>query len=159
MLSFVPPMTYPEPVGILVGVRPTKLVHNLLTRFSANHVEYILREVYAVSPEQVELVMNSQMAEAVFPCQSQPACRRVYWNTFLPNAAVCSFASYPIRTHGHLIPQVFLRHCVGKSRPWEGSFAGLALLLESIYFGGGTPDVSRRPVAETIRPVTQVVPF
>lgn len=130
-----------SPWGILVGVRPTKLVHNLFDQgFSANHVEYMLREVYAVSPERVELVMNTAKWQRQFFHASPNQPVGVYIGIpFCPTrCSYCSFASYPIGTHGHLIPKFFEALC------WEIEAVGrlfrrLGVAVESIYFGGGTP--------------------
>lgn len=130
-----------SPWGILVGVRPTKLVHNLVDQgFSPEHVDKLLRDVYAVSPERARLVLNIAEWQRQFFHASPNQPVGVYIGIpFCPTrCSYCSFASYPMKTHGHLMSQFFEALC------WEIEAVGrlfrrLGVQVESVYFGGGTP--------------------
>lgn len=130
-----------SPWGILSGVRPTKLVHNLIDRgFSFAKVEQLLAEVYAISPDKIRLVLDIArwQRQLLHPSPNQSV--GVYIGIpFCPTrCSYCSFAAYPIGSHGHLMPQFYEALCyeieaVGRLLRRRG------IPVESVYFGGGTP--------------------
>src|SRR5690606_22595806 len=48
----------PQPWGTLTGVRPTKLMHNLLLNYSPQEANEIIKEEFFVSEEKAELLVD-----------------------------------------------------------------------------------------------------
>lgn len=132
-----------SPWGILTGVRPTKLIHNLLDRgFSRDEVTRLLLNVYGVAPERVELIVNIAQWQRQFFHASPNQPVGVYIGIpFCPTrCSYCSFAAYPIETHGHLMPKFHAALCT----EIEGIgrlLRRLGVEVESVYVGGGTPTI------------------
>jgi oxygen-independent coproporphyrinogen-3 oxidase len=130
-----------SPWGILTGVRPTKLIHNLLDRgLTHGEIRELLLTVYAVSPERVELVQKVANWQRRFFHSSPNQPVGVYIGIpFCPTRCTyCSFAAYPIGTHGHLMRGFhealsFEIEAIGRL------LKRLGVAVESVYVGGGTP--------------------
>lgn len=128
------------PWGGLIGVRPTKVVKRLLTlNFSESEVKQILKELYLVSNEKIELLVKIFKKE--LEIMNSEAYSVYIGIPFCPTKCrYCSFASFEIN-----------------SPVWERYYKGFVetlleeivltgelikehnMRVESIYIGGGTP--------------------
>jgi oxygen-independent coproporphyrinogen-3 oxidase len=134
-----------SPWGILTGVRPTKLVHNLLDRgLTPDKVKDLLTDVYAVSLERAGLIQEIAAWQRQFFHASPNQPVGIYIGIpFCPTRCTyCSFAAYPVATHGHLMAKFHEALC------WEIEAVGrllqrLGVHVESVYVGGGTPTTFR----------------
>ena len=76
-----------SPWGILTGVRPTKLVHNLLDRgLTPDKVKDLLTDVYAVSLERAGLIQEiAAWQRQFFSCEPQSARWDLHRHPVLPD--------------------------------------------------------------------------
>lgn len=130
-----------SPWGILLGVRPMKVTHTLLDRgFSSDEVRDLLEGVYGVAPDKIGLMLEvaAKQRPLFHPEPNDPVS--VYLGIpFCPTrCSYCSFASYPIDSHGHLMAG-FLAALQAEIRAVGTLLRETGIQVESIYFGGGTP--------------------
>lgn len=124
--------------GILTGVRPTKLVHQLLDLGVADPLEKMISE-YRIAREKAELIEG--IARLQRPLLNQdPSAISIYVGIpFCPSiCSFCSFSIYPMMEHKEKVP-TFLE-ALGREMEIIGqAIRELGLRVQSIYFGGGTP--------------------
>lgn len=124
--------------GFLTGVRPTKLVHQMLDRGVADPARELIRE-YRVLPEKAALV--TEVAELQRPFLKQyPRSVSIYIGIpFCPTiCSYCSFSIYPINAYRSQLPAFM--EALGREMEIIGeAIRDLELHVESVYFGGGTP--------------------
>lgn len=124
--------------GFLTGVRPTKLVHQMLDRGVADPARELIGE-YRILPEKAALVTEVARLQRPFLNQD-PRTVSVYVGVpFCPTiCSYCSFSIYPIQAYRSQVP-VFLE-ALGREMEIIGeAIRELGLRVESVYFGGGTP--------------------
>lgn len=124
--------------GILTGVRPTKLVHQMLDEQVADPVR-VLMEEYRVSRDKAELVAGIARLQRPFLNQDPRAISIYVGIPFCPSiCSFCSFSIYPILEHKGQVP-AFLE-ALGREMEIIGdAIREMGLRVQSIYFGGGTP--------------------
>ncbi len=131
-----------QPWGILTGVRPTKLMHNLLKEHGMETSQQILREQYLVTEPKVALL--SEIAERqlkvipdFFALDKEVS---IYIGIpFCPTkCAYCTFPAYDIRGNNGSVDGFLqgLHYEIRETGRWLKQ-AGLG--VTTIYWGGGTP--------------------
>lgn len=129
------------PWGSLVGVRPTKMTRRLLNMgFSSERVRELLKNMYLVTEEKIELLMR--VLETEMKLLNKDAMNMYIGVPFCPSKCrYCSFASYEIgSTLGRFYPkfvETLLEEIelVGELSKEKG------YKYESLYIGGGTPSI------------------
>lgn len=67
-----------SPWGILIGVRPTKLVHSLWDRgFSQSQIDHLLADVYGLAPKKRELLLTIVAKERKYLPTPQEATEKI----------------------------------------------------------------------------------
>ncbi|HAN94084.1 MAG TPA: coproporphyrinogen dehydrogenase HemZ [Firmicutes bacterium] len=130
-----------SPWGILEGVRPMKMVHAMLDRgFPPEELRGILLEVYALSPKKAQLLLEVAAKQRPYFHANPNNPISIYVGIpFCPTrCSYCSFAAYPLATHGHLL-KGFLQALHREIEAVGGLIKELQLQVESVYLGGGTP--------------------
>ncbi len=130
-----------SPWGILMGVRPTKLVHRYVDKgFTLPEIRQLLREVYGVSEERQTLVLDViQKQRGYFHAHPNSPVSIYIGIPFCPTrCGYCSFSAYPMTTHSHLLPDFFRALCHEIIEVGE-LLKELKIPIESVYLGGGTP--------------------
>lgn len=124
--------------GILTGVRPTKLVHQMMDQGDTDPMSTLMRE-YRVAPEKARLVTGVAHLQRPFLNQDSRAISLYVGIPFCPTiCSFCSFSIYPILEHKGEVP-AFLE-ALGREMEIIGeTIRELGLRVETIYFGGGTP--------------------
>jgi oxygen-independent coproporphyrinogen III oxidase len=143
--------------GILTGVRPTKLVHQMLDAGVADPEQELIHE-HRLGPEKAALVTGVARLQRPYLNQDPKAISLYIGIPFCPSiCSFCSFSIYPILEHKGQVP-AFLA-ALGREMEIIGqAIAELGLRVQSIYFGGGTPTSPKdedfawmlRKAAETI---------
>ncbi|HWI64540.1 MAG TPA: coproporphyrinogen dehydrogenase HemZ [Symbiobacteriaceae bacterium] len=128
--------------GILTGVRPTKLVHQMLDAGVADPEQELIRE-HRLAPEKAALVTGVARLQRPYLNQDPRAISLYIGIPFCPSiCSFCSFSIYPILEHRSQVP-AFLE-ALGREMEIIGdAIAELGLRVQSIYFGGGTPTSPR----------------
>lgn len=130
------------PWGILYGVRPARFMHSLTDKFSADEARNIFKNQYLVTDEKINLTQSVMERENRTIALSKDNSFSLYVSIpFCPTrCSYCSFVSHSIEnTHKLIEPYVKL---LGDELIATANYAkNLALRLESVYFGGGTPTI------------------
>ncbi|AGB41757.1 coproporphyrinogen dehydrogenase HemZ [Halobacteroides halobius DSM 5150] len=134
-----------SPWGILIGVRPTKLVHSLFDRdFSKEKVDLILEEVYGIRTEKRNLLLRIIAKERSYLPSKEEAQKKVSLYLGIPfcptRCAYCSFASYPFESYQQYVPD-FLDALEYEIKKLGAAINELGLAIDTLYLGGGTPTV------------------
>ncbi len=130
-----------SPWGTLVGVRPTKLVHRLLDEGQTpDSVMHQLSDLYAVSEDRLALLLQVAQTQRSFFRLTPGDPISVYIGIpFCPTRCrYCSFAAYPLATHGHLV-EGFVRTLLAEIEMLGDVLCEGGISVESVYVGGGTP--------------------
>ncbi|HPT83000.1 MAG TPA: coproporphyrinogen dehydrogenase HemZ [Limnochordia bacterium] len=130
-----------SPWGILTGVRPLKMVHSMLDRgFPPEELREILLEVYALSSRKADLLLEVAARQRPYfhPDPNNPVSIYVGIPFCPTRCSYCSFAAYPLETHGHLLPD-FLKALYVEIGQVGSLLRELGLQVEAVYLGGGTP--------------------
>jgi oxygen-independent coproporphyrinogen III oxidase len=131
-----------QPWGILTGVRPTKLLHNLMKEKPIEECRRVLREQYLVSESKVRLL--SDIAERqlrvipdLFHLDNEVS---IYIGIpFCPTkCAYCTFPAYDIRGQNGSVA-AFLEGLHYEIRAMGDWLRRTGLRLTTMYWGGGTP--------------------
>ncbi len=137
---------YKPPWGILTGVRPAKLMSNLIRKYGELWtLPYFINEL-RVSEEKTKLALSVAYKEEDITERSRPDSYSLYISVpFCPTrCSYCSFISHSNESAKKLIPQYVEKLC--EELEITARIAdGLGLRLESIYIGGGTPTVLTAP--------------
>lgn len=127
------------PWGSLVGVRPTKMTRRFFQMgYSSERVKLLLSNMYLVTPEKIELLMD--VIETEEKLLNKKARNMYIGVPFCPSKCrYCSFASYEINSSlgrfyvGFVETLLEEIELVGKFSKENG------YIYESLYVGGGTP--------------------
>lgn len=129
------------PWGILTGIRPVKIVHNLLDKgMDEESIRENLKSNYLIRDEKIDLALDIAKRERVFIYPIDENKISLYVSIpFCPTRCYyCSFPANPIKQFGHLRSEYVFK-LIEEIR-------GLAVLLketnkeiETLYIGGGTP--------------------
>lgn len=131
-----------QPWGILTGVRPMKLLHNMLMKQPLDKCRQILREEYLLSEDKVRLL--SEIAERqlkvipdLFRLDREVS---IYLGIpFCPTkCAYCTFPAYDIRGNNGSVA-AFLDGLHSEIRDIGRWLKQAGLSVTTVYWGGGTP--------------------
>ncbi|ABR48511.1 Coproporphyrinogen dehydrogenase [Alkaliphilus metalliredigens QYMF] len=129
------------PWGILLGIRPTKIVHELLNAGLSDQyiIEHLLEE-YFVQEEKAQLLLDVAKKEYQYIYPIDEGLVSLYISVpFCPTRCLyCSFPSNSVTQWGHLMDEYVEQLCV------EITEIGKLLKqknkkIETLYIGGGTP--------------------
>lgn len=139
--------------GILTGVRPSKLMMNLINSLGeTGAVEYFTKELL-VSPEKAELAKTVAAAEKRITDMSQrDSCSLYISIPFCPSrCSYCSFVSHSISSPSakKLIPDYVEKLCE-EIRLTGQKVRENNLKIMSVYWGGGTPTTLSAPQLDTV---------
>lgn len=132
------------PWGTLTGIRPAKLVWQLLEEgYSHPEVVCHMKEVYLAGDEKIDLCIETAENERrlLADLDYQRGCSLYIGIPFCPTTCLyCSFTSYPIKqwegkTGLYLEALYQEMECVAEQMKGSSRLQH----LDSVYFGGGTP--------------------
>ena len=147
---------YTPPWGILTGVRPAKLMSNLLLRHGTDDTFSYFSNELKVSDEKINLALTVAEKERNIIEKSLPESFSVYISIpFCPSrCSYCSFISHSNEKAKKLIPEYIQKLCC-EIKVTADIAKKLNLKLESIYIGGGTPTaldaVSLKKLCDTVK--------
>ncbi len=126
--------------GILTGVRPSKLMRNLISENGEeNAIDYFRNELL-VSSKKTDLALAVAKAEDRIIALSGEKSFSLYISIpFCPTrCSYCSFVSHSVAQAKKLIPD-YVRLLCKEIEEISVISKELGLNLETVYFGGGTP--------------------
>ncbi len=131
-----------QPWGILTGVRPTKLMHNLLMKHGREQSMETLRDEYLVTEPKVRLLTDiAELQLKVIPDLFH-LDREVSVYIGIPfcptKCAYCTFPAYDIRGSNGSV-ETFLEGLHYEIRETGRWLKQAGLGITTIYWGGGTP--------------------
>lgn len=127
------------PWGILTGIRPTKLVHEVLRAgWNDTEIDHYLEETYKVSPRKRLLMREVAKHEVKVLAKNTPREVSIYIGIpFCPTRCIyCSFTAYSLEQMHHQVDPYL------EALFKEISFVAQAKKghpIRSLYIGGGTP--------------------
>lgn len=130
-----------SPWGILVGVRPVKLVHELLDQGMAiSDIRDQLRADYRIQDEKIDLITNIAQRERPFLFPVDESTVSIYLcMPFCPSRCLyCSFPSNSLEKKAHLV-RPYLDALLHEIREVGTLLEEMGRTVDCIYFGGGTP--------------------
>ncbi len=129
------------PWGILTGIRPVKIVHELLDNgFKAADIPDMLVEEYLMSEERALLAVEIAGIERPFVYPVNDAAVSIYIGIpFCPSRChYCSFTSNSINAlHAYVEP--YLESLMKEIKSVSEYLDRKGYLVQTIYIGGGTP--------------------
>lgn len=139
--------------GVLTGVRPSKLMHKLMTEMGDEGAKSYFTDSLLVTPKKTELAMSVAKAEQKIMAESKPDSFSFYVSIpFCPGrCSYCSFVSSAVNTPSaqKLIPVYFENLLAEIKRSGElAREAGIQML--SAYVGGGTPSILTAEQIDTL---------
>ncbi|MGE5672919.1 MAG: coproporphyrinogen dehydrogenase HemZ [Mycobacterium leprae] len=124
--------------GILTGVRPTKLVHQMLDAGVADPAAALVGE-YRLTTDKAQLVTGVARLQRPYLNRDPRAISIYVGIPFCPTiCSFCSFSIYPLQASRGVVPD-FLAALRREMTILGEGIAELGLRVQSIYFGGGTP--------------------
>lgn len=129
------------PWGILTGIRPTKIVHELLDENrNIDEIYNILKDEYRISDEKIKLVTDVALCERKYIYPINEELVSIYISIpFCPTRCVyCSFPSNPVKEGSKKIED-YLDALYVEIQKTSELLNEANKKVESIYIGGGTP--------------------
>lgn len=129
------------PWGVMSGIRPAKSVRKYREKgFSDNEIRGLLKSIYDVSDEKIELAMEvSKNEETVLSKIGKNSVSVYIGIPFCPSRCLyCSFVSTDIRYSGKYMDG-FVECLIKEIEKTKEILNNLGLHVENIYIGGGTP--------------------
>ncbi|UJF36419.1 coproporphyrinogen III oxidase [Paenibacillus hexagrammi] len=131
-----------QPWGILTGVRPTKLMHNLLQKHDRETCLQLLKEQHLVSDEKADLLVEVAERQLKVIPDLFHLDREVSVYIGIPfcptKCAYCTFPAYDIRGNNGSVHS-FLHGLHEEMRLMGKWMKEAGLRITTIYWGGGTP--------------------
>lgn len=131
----------PLPWGSLCGVRPGKILHQVLnSEPDEGRALRRFQEDYGVSPQRAELCLDAtrQTLRAEASLEERDVCLYVGIPFCPTRCSYCSFVSQSVEKSMKLI-EPFLQALFQELRATAEQVKKLGLRVISVYFGGGTP--------------------
>ncbi|MCZ8514629.1 coproporphyrinogen III oxidase [Paenibacillus filicis] len=127
--------------GILTGVRPTKLMHNMMMKRDLESCKQVLRDEYLVTEPKVELLAGIAERQLRVIPDLFHLDREVSVYIGIPfcptKCAYCTFPAYDIRGNGAV--DGFLEGLHYEIREMGRWMRETGVSITTIYWGGGTP--------------------
>lgn len=130
-----------SPWGTLVGIRPVKIVHDLLCLGeSSKDIRATLKTLYLIEDEKIDLLMEVALRERPHLYPVDELAVSIYISIpFCPTRCVyCSFPSNPIAQKRKLITPYL--ECLTKEIAYASKVIyNSGRYIDCVYIGGGTP--------------------
>lgn len=127
--------------GILVGIRPVKLVHEMLdSGLAMDIIKQTLEMKYFIHPEKVTLMTEIALRERPHLVPNDPNAISLYLCIpFCPTRCLyCSFPSNDLKQKGKKLPEYLEKLALEIIHAVEHIYK-LGKKVDCIYIGGGTP--------------------
>jgi oxygen-independent coproporphyrinogen-3 oxidase len=140
------------PWGILTGIRPTKIVFDLIEKHGKDYdkIRGILREKYLISDEKIHLMLEIVESEIKILETNKDNQLNIYIGIpFCPTKCLyCSFTSYPINKWMAHVSKYL--EALEREMKYVSQELLIGKKVRSIYVGGGTPTSVNEEQLETL---------
>ncbi len=129
------------PWGIITGIRPVRKVLPLMDAgMSREEIYRSLKEEYWISDEKLDLVYNTALVQKPLLEATPKNSVGLYVSIpFCPSrCSYCSFVSHSVEQAKKLMPD-YIRLLCEELKIWGDIVRELGLIVDTVYFGGGTP--------------------
>ncbi len=129
------------PWGILTGIRPAKIVHEMLDRgLKKEHILEQLNNYYFVSRNKAALLYDVSLSEKAVLDSTKADTVSIYIGIpFCPTRCLyCSFTSNPVKKYEKMVED-YISALVKEIKSVGRMLTDRKLKVQSIYIGGGTP--------------------
>jgi coproporphyrinogen dehydrogenase HemZ len=129
------------PWGILVGVRPVKLVHQYRNKgYDFSKISSILTNQYLIREDKIKLMIDIASVEEKYLINQDKDLISLYIGVpFCPTRCVyCSFTSNPMDKWGHLMSD-YVKSLRSEINQVLDFVLNKGKKIQTIYIGGGTP--------------------
>lgn len=129
------------PWGVMSGIRPAKIVRKIINSgYSENEAKKIIKEIYAVNDEKIELAVEVANNERSLLSLIDNKSISLYIGIpFCPTRCLyCSFVSTDIRSTGKYMDE-YVSLLLKEIEKTAEIINKLGVFVENIYIGGGTP--------------------
>lgn len=139
------------PWGILIGIRPTKLYHELkLTGLDDNEIEKLLINKYYLYKEKAKLLIEVAKNEIPFLTYKKRSIGLYIGIPFCPTRCVyCSFTSNAIGKNKDLVDE-YLNALIKEIKYTFNLIKERNINVDTLYIGGGTPTSLNEIQLETL---------
>lgn len=129
-----------HPWGTLVGIRPTKIAASLMEQgWQTDNIVHYYKEHYSASPQKAKLCIEVAENETEYLKADKKKVSIYIGMPFCPTrCAYCSFTSNSIVGNGKLV-QPYLEALKYEIESLASYIREGDIIVESVYFGGGTP--------------------
>lgn len=127
--------------GILVGIRPVKLFHELyISGNKMEEIKNILKEEYLMHEDKVELIVDIGMKEAkyLYPVDKKKVSLYICIPFCPTRCLYCSFPSNDMASKGKLMED-YISSLLKEISSIMPVMVEKGLIVENLYIGGGTP--------------------
>jgi len=138
--------------GTLVGIRPVKIVHELLDEgLSIADIKQHLKKLYYITPKKIDLMVEIALKERPILVPNDPDAISLYLCIpFCPTRCLyCSFPSNDLKQKGKLLPE-YLDKLAQEIIYAVNHIKRLGKQIDCIYIGGGTPTSINEYQLETL---------
>jgi oxygen-independent coproporphyrinogen-3 oxidase len=129
------------PWGILTGIRPAKIVHEMLDmKFSEDAIINKLKNYYMVKEEKADVLLEVAKKERVILAATPPNSVSIYIGIpfCTTRCLYCSFTSNPIDRSSDIVKK-YMDTLIFEMKKTASIIANKGWIVQSIYIGGGTP--------------------
>ena len=129
------------PWGILTGIRPVKIVHNLLDQnLSDEEIRENLKTNYLISDEKIDLALSIAKRERkfIYPIDENKISLYVSIPFCPTRCYYCSFPANPLKQFGYL-KKSYLEKLIIEIKGLTKLLEETNKEIETLYIGGGTP--------------------
>ncbi|MDP4092877.1 MAG: coproporphyrinogen dehydrogenase HemZ [Bacillota bacterium] len=130
------------PWGFLTGIRPAKIVHEMLENSMHEHnIIQRLTGYFKLSGQKAQLVYDVASVERKILNRTPDNTVSIYIGIpFCPTRCLyCSFASYPIKACSGFVENYLVSLKKEISTVYDELIKGKGYKIQSLYIGGGTP--------------------
>jgi oxygen-independent coproporphyrinogen-3 oxidase len=138
-----------QPWGILTGVRPLKLVHNMIEEGkSKERIRQALKDLYLISQERIDLLLEIADAQLKAMPDLYEIDKQVSLYIGIPfcptRCAYCTFPAYSMEDKAAYAPS-FLDALEREFQAVGEFLHEFSIPVTSVYLGGGTPTSLQAP--------------
>ncbi|MEG0074508.1 MAG: coproporphyrinogen dehydrogenase HemZ [Eubacterium sp.] len=129
--------------GILTGIKPVKMAHNLLkSGLKPEDTVQILEDKFKASHDKIKLITNIAEREmsVIYPLKEKNISIYIGIPLCIAKCSYCSFIS-TVADEKREIVEEYLKNLLYEIRETSRFFKAEGIMVDTLYIGGGTPSI------------------